>query len=480
MKKKGKRMRSLKKLILAFGLCVALLFGREKMYALQMESVDMEVEVPVFFLLIEGEDDSYITSAFYIEDTNGTGNTYLVTSVYAGAYADAGYTLTLVAENVWEEVTAVKMDKENGLTYLKADNMEHVNAFASEATMDETNGILVYMSVENDKFEIEAGSLDISNFNKTNGIYYTGVSIESRGELVLLGAPYLNGDSAGVMGMFSMSTDSELILYDFTQLDYMEEMAIVTRTVQSQPEEPEDSERESEQPVDTEEPEQSQNPQDTQKPNESEHQEGEAEQNPSDMQDNQPSDGQQAGADQVKKDYGWLIVVVAVVAMGVLYTKNNQKKKPEQSGAASEESIYPEGTIMLSDEAQKEIDAAISSQNEVYRKGEPNMYWQIRGISGVFAGQVFVLEERLDFGRNMYCKVIFPQDTKGISNKHCYLRIENNVVIIRDDNSSYGTYLGRGIRLEPGIGYQLNDGDVFYLASQEQSFRLECVRSFVS
>ncbi len=454
MKKKKGWIKNGKRLMIMFALCVTLLFGRETVYGLEMETADVNVEVPVFFVLIEGEEEEFLTSAFYVKDTMGTGGTYLVTSMYVGAFADAGYKLTVVGENFWEEVTSAKIDEGSGLTYLKTDNLENVFPFNSESSMVESKGVVAYLLPSENEFELQAGSLDLSGCNKSNGIYYTGVFIESNEELLLLGAPYLNGDTVGVMGMVSMTTDKELVIYDLTQLEYREELAIVAGEVESQPEEP-----------------------DTQKPIESQQQEGE--ENPSDAEEEPPVEEEQQNAAQ-PQDYGWLIVVVVLVAMAALYTKSNQKKKPEQSSAASEETVYPEGTIMLSSEEQKEIDAALSSQKDMYGKEEPNMYWQIRGISGVFAGQIFVLEDRLDLGRNMYCKVIFPQSTKGISNKHCYLKIDNNVVVICDDNSSYGTYLGRGIRLEAGIGYQLNDGDVFYLASQEQSFRLECIRNFVS
>ena len=449
---------------------MALLFGHETTYALQMETTDVDIEIPVFMLLIEGDEDIYLTNAFYVADANG--NTYLLTSVYAAAYVDAGYQLTVVAENFWEEVTAAEMDAENRFSYLKVNNIERFTPFNLESTMDDKNGVLSFLSMENEEFVVEAGNIDISGFHKSNGIYYTGSQIESTSDLLILGAPYLKAETAGVMGMVSMSTDSELIIYDFTQLDFMEEMAIVAGAEQSQSEEPQNSEQETEQPANTQEP------GDTQEPNESENPEGEVEENPSDAQNNQPTDNQQSEVNQVPQDYGWWIVVIVVVAIAAFYAKNNQKKKPEQSesSVSGDDAMYPDGTIMLSDDEQRKINAALSSQDEVNKKEAFRMRWQVRGVSGVFVGQVFVLEEMLDFGRNMYCKVAFPQDTKGISNKHCYLRVENNVVTICDENSSYGTYLNKGIRLEPGVGYQLNDGDVFYLASQEQGFRLEVVR----
>lgn len=471
MEKKKSCLQVGKDLLIVLTLCMALLFGRETMYALQMETTDVDVEIPVFMLLMEGEENSYLTTAFYVQDANG--NTYLLSSVYATAYLDAGYKLSVVAEGFWEDVTAAEADVDNGLSYLKVNNIEGITPFVSESTMDDKNGVLAFLSMEDQKFIVEAGNIDISGFNKSNGVYYIGSYIESTEDLLLLGAPYLKAESAGVMGMVSMTTDSEVVVYDLTQLDFKEEMAIVTGTPQSQPEEPQDSEQETEQPANTQEPE------NTQDSNESENPEGEVEEQPSDAQNNQPSENQQSEVNQAPKDYGWLIVVMVVIVVAAFYAKSNQKKKPEQSksDAMSEDVMYPNGTIMLSDDEQRKIDAALSSQNQMNKKEVSGMRWQIRGISGVFAGQVFVLEEILDFGRNMYCKVTFPQDTKGISNKHCYLRVDNNVVMICDENSSYGTYLNKGTRLEPGVGYQLNDGDVFYLASQEQGFRLEFVRA---
>lgn len=476
-----KKRKWIQKLIVVFSVCMALLLGQEQMYALQMESADIEVEIPVFMLLIEGEEGSFVTNAFYVQDTYGTGNTYLLTSVYAGVYAESGYTLTLVAKNCWEEVSVAEVDTESGLTYLKVENeetIEEIYPFPSEQNMEESNGILTYMTMEDEELVTDAGYVDISGYSKSDGIYYTGISIETSSELLLLGAPYVHGESAGVMGMFSMSTEGELILYDLTHLDFMEEMAIVTdETSQQQENETEhESENETQETESQETESQEKDPV------------GDVENNPLEGQDDQPSDNQQdenepvtdtEGSSQTRNDYGWLIVIVIVIAIAAYYTKSNQKKKKVEGQGTSDtaeavQSVYEEGTILLSDEEQDHLQQQIEQAQMLQQ--EPSLArWQIRGVSGAFAGQVFALNDRLEFGRNEYNDIVFPQGTKGISNKHCYVQADAdlNRVVIRDENSSYGTYLGRGIRLEPSVEYQLNEGDVFYLAVQEQSFRLE-------
>ena len=55
-----------------------------------MESVD-ETTLPIYLLLIYGEEESFVVNAFYVEDTNGTGNGYLLTDGIVSTMADAGY-----------------------------------------------------------------------------------------------------------------------------------------------------------------------------------------------------------------------------------------------------------------------------------------------------------------------------------------------------------------------------------------------------
>ena len=102
--------------------------------------------------------------------------------------------------------------------------------------------------------------------------------------------------------------------------------------------------------------------------------------------------------------------------------------------------------------------------------------WQIRGTSGYFKGRVIPVKGVMLVGRNPQAQISYPVDTKGISGNHCQLIEEGGYISLADLESSYGTYLGQGIRLEAGIQYRLEEGDVFYLANPNHSFCLERVK----
>lgn len=54
----------------------------------------------------------------------------------------------------------------------------------------------------------------------------------------------------------------------------------------------------------------------------------------------------------------------------------------------------------------------------------------------------------LVFGRDKSCGVRFAEDAKGISSLHCEIRKQGDHYVLIDKNSSYGTFLKDGKRLE--------------------------------
>lgn len=74
------------------------------------------------------------------------------------------------------------------------------------------------------------------------------------------------------------------------------------------------------------------------------------------------------------------------------------------------------------------------------------------GVSGLYAGQEFKVDQDILFGRDpSSCNIIFPPDTRGISRVHCQIMLNGNGqrTLIVDCGSTNGTFLN-GIRLAPG------------------------------
>lgn len=97
----------------------------------------------------------------------------------------------------------------------------------------------------------------------------------------------------------------------------------------------------------------------------------------------------------------------------------------------------------------------------------------VRGVRGQFAGKSYPVSGTLAFGRNnSKCAVAFPLDAPGISGMHCEIVIDNGLAYLKDLGSSYGTFLGNGTKLTPNQPVRLNNGDVFYLAGEDNSFEI--------
>lgn len=110
------------------------------------------------------------------------------------------------------------------------------------------------------------------------------------------------------------------------------------------------------------------------------------------------------------------------------------------------------------------------------QKGRNQMNPQIIGISGQFAGRAFSIPSQgAMLGTDAAsCDFVFPQGSPGISRNHCKIQYnpQTQMFILYDLGSSYGTFLGSGVRVSQGQPMALRPGDDFYLASQGTLFRV--------
>lgn len=66
------------------------------------------------------------------------------------------------------------------------------------------------------------------------------------------------------------------------------------------------------------------------------------------------------------------------------------------------------------------------------------------------------------------CTVIYPKDTAGVSGIHCTITFNGKSVVVADNGSSYGTYIG-GVRVEPGRPVEAHRGQEITFGSGSQS-----------
>jgi hypothetical protein len=98
------------------------------------------------------------------------------------------------------------------------------------------------------------------------------------------------------------------------------------------------------------------------------------------------------------------------------------------------------------------------------------------GVSGLYSGHKIALNTGpVIIGRDpALARVVYPQDHDQISRRHCTVYYDQaSQQIIVEDNSSNGTFLANGQRLQPNIKHYLQPGDTLTLAQTDETFAIE-------
>lgn len=162
-----------------------------------------------------------------------------------------------------------------------------------------------------------------------------------------------------------------------------------------------------------------------------------------------------------------IIAVVAVVdvaiiagALIILLSKGSQRVK---------------NTSVSKEKAEKPIEKDISKTVAVGGISKTVAVSEgvaiISCIAGDLEGKDFVLKNKLIMGRDpQKCKVVFPLDAEGVSGIHCQVYLEQGKVKLMDLGSTYGTFVGNGLKIDAETAVELKDGDTFSLGSEKNKF----------
>lgn len=100
----------------------------------------------------------------------------------------------------------------------------------------------------------------------------------------------------------------------------------------------------------------------------------------------------------------------------------------------------------------------------------------IRGecTGGAIRGAVWQSEgaDILMIGRDPDLGFHIPGKAGGVSRRHCCIRKTSQGWILRDMDSTYGTFINGSQKLMPNVDYTLHSGDMIYLAGKENAFRV--------
>ena len=91
-------------------------------------------------------------------------------------------------------------------------------------------------------------------------------------------------------------------------------------------------------------------------------------------------------------------------------------------------------------------------------------------------GQVYPIEnDKITIGRDSKCRIHYPKDYAGVSTVHASVFRLNGKIYLKDENSSYGTYLKTEVgakKLEPAQPQELHEGSEFYIAEKKNAIRV--------
>lgn len=115
--------------------------------------------------------------------------------------------------------------------------------------------------------------------------------------------------------------------------------------------------------------------------------------------------------------------------------------------------------------------------NTVPEPIQPQHNPRLRSMSAQHNGmQVTVGADKVLIGRDAStCQIVFYDKTPGVSGRHCSVSwdAERKEFVLIDLKSSYGTFVGNGQKLTPGISYYLKPGESFYVGERTNEIKTE-------
>ena len=127
------------------------------------------------------------------------------------------------------------------------------------------------------------------------------------------------------------------------------------------------------------------------------------------------------------------------------------------------------GTVVL---AVLVLAVAVMVVLTALKQKKPAVKRTITGTQGVLAGKSFVVKPGARFlmGSDVICNICL-KDARGVSRKHCSVKFDGKVVIVKDEGSTYGTYID-GVKLEKGQSSVWHRNQQLSLGSEAESFKL--------
>lgn len=154
------------------------------------------------------------------------------------------------------------------------------------------------------------------------------------------------------------------------------------------------------------------------------------------------SDVQAAATNKILVICGVAVAVVVIAVVVIVILKGNKKGK-----------------------------GATAPKKASEKKASGETEFVLVGVGGVMDKREFVVPASgLKIGRDgSRSSLVYPTEEPGISGLHCTVTPAGNVLLVKDEGSSYGTFYNQQ-KMASGSVQQVKNGECFYLAEQENTF----------
>lgn len=416
-------------------------------------------ENPVFSIMAINDEEAYAVTAFLARDPK-TGGVFLLGPRVVASLAQEGFDLYLCSESYEYFEQPQVLGSYGSLSFLSAPGLENAYPFdlseQAVASMDELRGL--WVGYDESLILYSDGFILNDDWQKqSDGSYIADyLSYEVLADLTVLGAMILSSEDE-VVGYFSASSDSEVMLIPLQAGDLPVKYAINAESIDAEKKPDEPAEVEPDEPVEAEpaEPAEAEpQPEETPAPSKTKDApQAEAEPEAEPEAEAEPESAEETPSKGGSTVIYWLVGIAALVVVGYFVWRANTKKKPEQPD---------EGTVML------EKDFPLPPQPQPQPQPQPFARFAVRDL----AGRVTVCDasEKLHFGRGSGCEVHFSAEDTSISAHHCTISRQNGELYLTDTGSTNGTFFNENERLKPYTPYRIRKGMAFFLSNPSHTY----------
>lgn len=182
--------------------------------------LELDPNWPVFTLIFERGDESIATTAFYVQDTHGNGNTYLIT-----AHTDlvtAGYDTVLIKKGYEEKASYIC--SKGSFAFFYAPGLEEMQPLQIASQFTDLLAALLLDTDENGELYLACDYFDIGSWIDY-GTYYLSPG-NTLGSTLYLGAPCMEFATYRIAGLITTKNEGEIAVQSLLDLIFLPEAAL--------------------------------------------------------------------------------------------------------------------------------------------------------------------------------------------------------------------------------------------------------------